>query len=234
MPARTTGTHIQVTFRGETAQAFIPHPLPPADPPLELSLSLQALMERAHLALGRLDRLIDEFPSPDLLIQFYQRKEAVVSSQIEGTMSTMTDLLLHELDGSQHSSPEDAQLNANYFKAIEHGIEAAKQLSLSKRMIRELHRTLLSGTADEGKTPGEFRRVPLVVSLNDETSSIFRQNASRTAWITWAIIMTCRRCRRCQALVYFETITVPRRQRPRWRMLICFCTIGILRYRSST
>jgi Fic family protein len=159
MALRETGLYTPVSFRGGTAQAFIPYPLPPADPPLILSLDLQAQMERASLALGRLDRLIDEFPDPNLLIRFYQRKEAVVSSQIEGTVTTLTDLLLHELDGSQQSPAEDARLNANYFRAIEHGVEASARLPLSKRLIRELHGVLLAGTADEGKTPGEFRRV---------------------------------------------------------------------------
>jgi Fic family protein len=138
-------------------RAFLPKPLPP-DPPLLIDAHLQRRLEAASLALGRLDGIGRLLPGPDELLYSYIRKEAVLSSQIEGTQSSLADLLLHENSAAPGVSLDDVQEVSNYIRAMNHGIELLKTLPLSLRLIREVHKVLVDGARGAHQTPGEFRR----------------------------------------------------------------------------
>ncbi len=142
---------------GEPVRAFIPAPLPPT-PPLNLEGPLLRSLEAASLALGRLEGA-NQLLEPTLFVYSYVRKEAVLSSQIEGTRSSLSDLLLFELDQAPGVPREDAAEVSRYVAALEHGLRRLrKDFPLSNRLIRELHRILLSAGRAAGKDPGEFRR----------------------------------------------------------------------------
>lgn len=140
----------------ETFYCFIPAPLPPA-PELNYA-QLHALSERANRALGRLDGIVTHLPNPQHLLYTYIRKEAVLSSQIEGTQSSLSDLLLFENKEAPGVPIDDVQEVSNYAAALERGIKRLKELPLSLRLIKELHATLMKGTRGAEKEPGEFRR----------------------------------------------------------------------------
>lgn len=142
---------------GESARAFVPHPLPP-EPPLVLDAEIQERVERAMLALGRLDGLTAVLPDPELFLYSYVRKEAVLSSQIEGTQSSLSDLLLFELDGAAGVPLDDVQEVSNYVAAMNHGLARLRELPLSLRLLKEIHAVLLIKGRGSQKEPGEFRR----------------------------------------------------------------------------
>jgi len=137
-------------------QAFIPAPLPP-DPPVEIDAELGRLMSEADRALGRLDGVATVLPNPDLFVSMYVRQEAVLSSQIEGTQSTLEDVLQFEVDSKGREYPKDIQEVVNYVRAMNYGLERLKTLPLSLRLIREIHGKLLEGARGSHRTPGEFR-----------------------------------------------------------------------------
>jgi Fic family protein len=140
--------------------AFHPRPLPP-DPPLTLDASLQALSDRANQALGRLDGVTMLLANPDQFIRSFARKEAVLSSQIEGTRSSLSDLLVFEQAGVPSVSQEDAEETANYIAAMDRGLAAIQRPGappLSARLLREVHAILLRSGRGSRKAPGEFRR----------------------------------------------------------------------------
>ena len=143
---------------GETSYAaFIPAPLPP-NPPIQVDSLLQRRLEAAGLALGRLDGIGRLLPGPEELMYSYVRKEAVLSSQIEGTQSSIADLLLHENQAVPGVVLEDVQEVSNYIGALSYGIDRLSTLPLSLRLIRECHARLVHGTRGNQKAPGEFRR----------------------------------------------------------------------------
>lgn len=143
---------------GEKIRAFIPSALPP-DPPLDLTDARQRLLERATLALGRLDSITVLLPEPNLFLYAYIRREAVLSSQIEGTQSSLAELLLFELEESPGIPFDDVVEVSNYVAALEHGMARLKKgFPLSNRLIREMHAELLSRGRGSKKSPGEFRR----------------------------------------------------------------------------
>ena len=143
---------------GETSYAaFIPAPLPP-NPPIQVDSLLQRRLEAAGLALGRLDGIGRLLPGPEELMYSYVRKEAVLSSQIEGTQSSIADLLLHENQAVPGVVLEDVQEVSNYIGALSYGIDRLSTLPLSLRLIRECHERLVHGTRGNQKAPGEFRR----------------------------------------------------------------------------
>jgi Fic family protein len=131
--------------------------LPPR-PPVAIDEHLQRLLESAGLALGRLDGIGRLLTGPDELLYSYVRKEAVLSSQIEGTQSSLADLLLHENRAVPGVSLDDVQEVSNYIGALNRGVKLLEKLPLSLRLIREVHRVLVTGTRGDGKTPGDFRR----------------------------------------------------------------------------
>jgi Fic family protein len=143
---------------GETVRAFVPVPLPPA-PPLDLDGGLQRALEAATLALGRLDGVSSLLPDTALFLYTYVRKEAVLSSQIEGTQSSLSDLLLFELEEAPGVPREDVVEVSNHVAALEHGLARLRGgFPLSNRLIREIHGVLLSRGRGSGKSPGEFRQ----------------------------------------------------------------------------
>ena len=152
-----TGRYQVTRFGGEEVRAFIPAPLPP-DPPTVLDGALQQLLEEALLALGRLDSVTQLLPNPTLFIYNYVRKEAVLSSQIEGTQSSLSDLLLFERGQAPGAPTVDVVEVSNYAAALYHGLERLHGgFPLSNRLIREIHSVLLSHGRGSDKSPGEFR-----------------------------------------------------------------------------
>src|SRR5574339_423530 len=153
-----TGRYDVTRVGEEEVRAFVPAPLPP-NPPLDLSGPRQRLLERATLALGRLDSITTLLPDPQLFLYAYVRREAVVSSQIEGTQSSLSDLLLFELDEAPGVPLDDVVEVSNYVAALDHGLARLRGgFPLSNRLIREIHGVLLSRGRGSGKEPGEFRR----------------------------------------------------------------------------
>lgn len=139
-------------------RAFIPAPLPPK-PPVDISGELQGLLSQADRALGRLDGSIQTLPNPDLFVLMYVRKEAVLSSQIEGTQSSLNDLLAAEAHVlGERSRTSDVGEVINYVTAMNYGLERLKDLPVSMRLIKEIHAELLKGTRGNNLTPGELRR----------------------------------------------------------------------------
>ncbi len=158
MQRGNTGSYQVTSVAGERVRAFVPAPLPPK-PPLALEGSLQQLLESAVLALGRLDSVATLLPDEALFLYAYVRKEAVLSSRIEGTQSSLSDLFLYELDEAPGVPLDDVREVSNYVAALNHGLKRQREdFPLSNRLIREIHSVLLSGGRGSGKTPGEFRR----------------------------------------------------------------------------
>lgn len=137
-------------------KAFIPAPLPP-DPPLKFDGPLVSLLATAGTDLGRLDGVSATLPNPDLFVAMYVRREAVLSSQIEGTQSTLDDVLTFEVDPGADTLPVDIEEVVNYVKAMNYGLARLGSLPLSLRLIREIHAELLTGVRGGQKSPGEFR-----------------------------------------------------------------------------
>ncbi len=137
--------------------AFIPAPLPP-DPPVSIDGELAHLLSEADRSLGRLDGVASVVPNPDLFVAMYVRQEAVLSSQIEGTQSTLEDVLQFEIDEKGRELPKDVEEVVNYVRAMNYGLARLKELPLSLRLIREIHAELLKGVRGAHRTPGEFRR----------------------------------------------------------------------------
>jgi len=153
-----TGTYETTAAGGETVRAFVPAPLPPV-PPLVLDGAARDALDAALLALGRLDGISSVLPDTHLLLYSYIRKEAVLSSQIEGTQSTLADLMLFELKEAPGVPLDDVVEVSNYVRALEHGVKRLRGgFPLSNRLIREVHQILLSRGRGAGKSPGEFRR----------------------------------------------------------------------------
>ena len=155
---KTTGQYVTTSTTGESVRAFVPNPLPP-DPPIKLTDEDHDLMEKANRALGRLDGITTLLPDVSLFLYFYIRKEAVLSSQIEGTQSSFSDLLLHEEDLAPGVPLDDVQEVSNYVAAMNHGLKRLREdhFPLSLRLIREMHGLLMEGVRGEDKQPGEFR-----------------------------------------------------------------------------
>ena len=137
-------------------KAFIPAPLPP-DPPLDYSGALQTALSVADRNIGRLDALASLLPNPDLFVAMYVRHEAVLSSQIEGTQSTLEDVLAYEADAQREDAPKDVEEVVNYVRAMNHGLGRLEKLPLSLRLLREIHAELMKGVRGGEKSPGEFR-----------------------------------------------------------------------------
>lgn len=152
-----TGRYEVTAAGGEEVRAFVPAALPP-DPPLDLA-PLQQPLEKALLSVGRLDALSSLLPDTQLFLYAYVRKEAVLSSQIEGTQSSLSDLMLFELEEAPGVPLDDVVEVSNYVAALEHGLRRLREgFPLSNRLIREIHAELLARGRGADKSPGEFRR----------------------------------------------------------------------------
>ena len=158
MQREPTGRYEVTATAGETVRAFVPAALPPV-PPLDLAGTRQRQLEQALLACGRLDAVTALLPEPDLFLYAYVRREAVLSSQIEGTQSSLSDLLLFELDEAPGVPFDDVVEVSNYVAALEHGLARLREgFPLSNRLLREVHGKLLARGRGADKLPGEFRR----------------------------------------------------------------------------
>ncbi|MEM0949293.1 MAG: Fic family protein [Pseudomonadota bacterium] len=151
---RETGRYIRQI---EGYSAFIPHELPP-NPSIEYDDELRGILSRADRALGRLDGSIQSLPNPSLFVFMYVRKEAVLSSQIEGTQASLGDILEVEAQIFDPRRPDDTEEILNYVNAMNHGLAGLRDLPLSLRLIRDIHARLMTGVRGEHATPGEFRR----------------------------------------------------------------------------
>jgi Fic family protein len=137
-------------------RAFIPAPLPP-EPPVDLGEPLRTLLSQADYALGRLDGAVLTLPNPDLFVFMYVRKEAVLSSQIEGTQSSLQNLLAAEARLYDPGAPSDVSEVVNYVRAMNHGLARLAELPVSVRLVREIHAELMRGVRGGQLTPGELR-----------------------------------------------------------------------------
>ena len=152
------GKYVVISTVDEEAKAFVPAPLPPY-PPVDWTPELRSKFDQALLALGRLDSISMLLPDTALFLYTYVRKEAVLSSMIEGTQSSLSDLLLFELDEEPGVPLDDVQEVSNYVAALDHGRRRlADGFPLSLRLIKEVHGVLLAKGRGSDKTPGEFRR----------------------------------------------------------------------------
>jgi len=151
------GRYVKRSVGGEDYRAFIPDPLP-SQYEINIDSELRILLDSALLALGRLDSLSTLLPDTALFLYMYIRKEAVLSSQIEGTQSSLSDLLLFECEEAPGVPLDDVNEVSNYVAAMLHGLKRLREgFPLSLRLIREIHKILLSKGRGSKKTPGEFR-----------------------------------------------------------------------------
>lgn len=157
MKRKLQGHYVTISTVGEKAQAFVPAPLPPS-PSIEWTPELRSKFDQALLALGRLDSVSMLLPDTSLFLYMYVRKEAVLSSMIEGTQSSFSDLLLFELDQEPGVPLDDVREVSNYVRALDHGLRLLeKGLPLSLRLFKEIHGVLLAKGRGCNQTPGEFR-----------------------------------------------------------------------------
>lgn len=147
----------QYILQIEGYKAFIPNPLPPI-PEIEMNQEMWNLLSQADRALGRLDGATDALPNPDLFVFMYVRKEAVLSSQIEGTQASLIDVLEFESQAVEPDNPQDVEEVVNYIAAINYGLKCLKKLPVSLRLVREIHQELMKGVRGSERNPGEFRR----------------------------------------------------------------------------
>ena len=170
---RKTGSYRTTATSTERVRAFVPAPLPP-DPPVRLDGPLQRVLERANLALGRLDGISGLLPDPALFLYSYVRKEAVLSSQIEGTRSSISNLLLFELAEAPGVPLDEVGEVSNQVAAFDHGLRRRREgFPLSNRLIREMHGVLLSRGRGSSKNPGEFRRSQVWIGGSRPGSAAF-------------------------------------------------------------
>jgi Fic family protein len=158
MQRELQGVYVTISTVGETARAFVPTPLPP-HPPIDWTPQLRNKFDQALLELGRLDSVSTLLPETSLFIYMYIRKEAVLSSMIEGTQSSLSDLLLYELDQEPRVPVDDVLEVSNYVAALDYGLRLLDDgFPLSLRLMREVHGVLLRKGRGSKQTPGEFRR----------------------------------------------------------------------------
>ena len=158
MKRELQGHYVTISTVGEEARAFVPAPLPP-NPPIEWTPEIRSKFDQALLALGRLDSIATFLPDISLFLYMYVRKEAVLSSMIEGTQSSLSNLLIFELDMEPGVPLDDAREVSNYVAALDYGLNRlAEGFPLSLRLLREIHGVLLSRGRGSNQAPGEFRR----------------------------------------------------------------------------
>lgn len=158
MKRKQQGRYEKTTTLGESVRAFVPSPLPPV-PHIDWHPELRSRFDEALVALGRIDSVAMLLPDVSLFLYSYVRKEAVLSSMIEGTQSSLSDLLLFELEAEPGVPLDDVREVSNYVAALDHGLRRIRDgFPLSLRLIREIHQRLLAGGRGSDKQPGEFRR----------------------------------------------------------------------------
>ena len=167
------GRYLSVSTTGEAYSAFIPAPLPP-QPPIDWTPALRRRFDDALLALGRLDAVTDMLPNAHLLLYGYVRKEAVLSSMIEGTQSSLADLMLHELGEAPGVPLADVREVSQCVAALDHGLARLREgFPLSMRLLREVHAVLLSHGRGAQHAPGEFRRSQVWIGGTRPGNAVF-------------------------------------------------------------
>jgi len=167
------GRYVKVAAAGESFKAFVPAPLPPR-PPVVWSPRLRARFDAAMLELGRLDAVTDLLPNAQLVLYSFVRKEAVLSSMIEGTQSSLADLMLFEIDEQPGVPVEDAREVSRYVAALEHGTKRLREgFPLSLRLLREVHKVLMSHGRGAKLTPGDFRRSQVWIGGTRPGNAVF-------------------------------------------------------------
>lgn len=156
---RESGVYVEAYIQSLKTRAFIPHPLPPR-PPIDWSAGLSQRRDEANQCIGRLDGVAQILPEKSLFLYQYVRKEAVLSSQIEGTQSSLRDLLMFELNEAPGVPMDDVREVSNYVAALDHGLKRVRggELPISLRLLNEMHAILLRGGRGSAQAPGEFRR----------------------------------------------------------------------------
>ena len=158
MKRKLQGRYVTISKVGEKVQAFVPAPLPPS-PPIQWSAALREKFDQALLSLGRLDSVSVLLPDTSLFLYMYVRKEAVLSSMIEGTQSSLSDLLMFEFEHQPGVPMDDVQEVSNYVAALNHGLTRLEEdFPVSLRLLKEIHSVLLSKGRGNQSAPGEFRR----------------------------------------------------------------------------
>lgn len=195
------GKYVTISTVGEKARAFVPAPLPPY-PPIDWSPELQSKFDQALLVLGRLDSVSVLLPDTSLFLYMYVRKEAVFSSMLEGTQSSLSDLLLFELNQEPGVPLDDVREVSNYVAALDHGLRLlADGLPLSLQLIREIHGVLLSKGRGSNQTPGSFVAAKIGSAAPGRAMRpSFRLRPRRYwhAWASWSSSSMTIRCRpRC-------------------------------------
>ena len=173
MKRKLQGRYLQAATAGEAFKAFVPAPLPPR-PVIDWTPALRGRFDAALVALGRLDAVTDLLPNAALLLYSFVRKEAVLSSMIEGTQSSLADLMLFELDEQPGVPVEDAREVSRYVAALEHGLKRLRGgFPLSLRLIREVHKVLIGDGRGAKLTPGEFRRSQVWIGGTRPGNAVF-------------------------------------------------------------
>jgi Fic family protein len=167
------GHYLKVATADEAFKAFVPAPLPPR-PAIDWTPALRGRFDAALVALGRLDAVTDMLPNAGLLLYSFVRKEAVLSSMIEGTQSSLADLMLFELDEQPGVPVEDAREVSRYVAALEHGLKRLRGgFPLSLRLLREMHKVLIGRGRGSKLTPGEFRRTQVWIGGTRPNNAVF-------------------------------------------------------------
>ena len=185
-------------------RAFIPTHLPPK-PVLRVEGELQNLLSRADMALARLDGLAEILPNVDLFIAMYVKKEALLSSQIEGTQVSLDDLLAYE-SGDKLENLNDVTEVVNYVKAMNYGIGRLQNLPMSLRLIKEIHATLLESVRGSERSPGEFKQSqnwigPPGCTLNEASFVPPPPHEAMAAMGIWSVTFTTKQNCRCSLIV---------------------------------
>lgn len=181
-----TGEYIPAIAGGVACEAFVPAPLPP-NPPLQIDNKLQARINQAMLALGRLDAISSLLPDAHLFLYSYVRKEAVMSSQIEGTQSSLSDLMLYEMEGIPGVPMDDVQEVSCYVSALDLGIKRIKEgQPISYRLVTEIHQELMTSGRGVNRRPGEFRQNQVWIGGHRPDEATFVPSPANTLDDSWA------------------------------------------------
>lgn len=181
-----TGEYISAIAGGIACEAFVPASLPP-NPPLEIDNKLQGRISQAMLSLGRLDAISTLLPDAHLFIYSYVRKEAVMSSQIEGTQSSLSDIMLYEMEGVPGVPMDDVQEVSCYVSALDLGIQRIREEHpISFRLLTELHQALMTSGRGVNRLPGEFRKTQVWIGGHRPDEATFVPSPANTLADSWA------------------------------------------------
>jgi Fic family protein len=183
-----TGLYVPAIAGGRNCQAFVPNPLPPM-PALQLDAKLQSRVNLAMLALGRLDAISSLLPDAHLFLYSYVRKEAVMSSQIEGTQSSLSDLMLYEMEGLPGVPMDDVQEVSCYVKALSLGVQRIREgHPITFRLLTELHKELMTSGRGISKSPGEFRKNQVWIGGHRADEATFVPTPANELAACWAAL----------------------------------------------